>query len=274
MAELDQRIVRVSFEIDGKLRTYEGLAITATGTKYASPSADECTLKIANLSKELRDYLATETSPFNTKKTPKLVILEAGRVSTGYAEIFRGSIQSVSVSQPPDTWLELHAITGGEKATQIISKNAPPKISLKKLAEQVAADLGAALTFEATDKQIANYIFAGGNLQQIQKLSDAGAIDAYLDGNTLVVKDKHVPLTGKVRILNKATGMVGVPQFTEFGVRASMLLDKQTTIGGALQIESEVSPAINGTYAIYKLDFEVASRDIPFYYHASAIRIP
>lgn len=274
MAEFDPRIVRIGFEVNGQLRQYEGLAVTAVGTKYANPNSDECTLKIANLAKEVRDYIATETSPFNLKKTPKLVIVEAGRASYGYSEIFRGNIQSVSVSQPPDTWLEISALTGSEKSTEVVSKAKPAKISLQKIAEEVARDLGASLNFEAADKTLANYIYAGGSLGQIKLLADAGEIDVYLDGRTLVVKDKNVPLTNKVRKLNKDTGMIGIPQFTEFGVRCSMLLDNQTTIGGALDITSEIYPAVNGLYAIYKLGFEIASRDTPFYYHAEAVRIP
>lgn len=274
MPELDPRIVRVGFEINGQLRQYEGLSIIASGTKYANPNSDECTLKIANLSKELRDYLATETSPFNANKSPKIMVLEAGRVSYGYSEIYRGNIQTVSISQPPDTWLEVQALTGSEKATEVVSVTKPAKISLQKIAEEVAKGLGASLTFQASDKQLANYIFAGGNLSQIKLLADAGDIDAYLDGNTLVVKDKNVPLTGKVRVLNKDTGLIGIPQITEFGVRATMLLDNQTTIGGALDITSDIYPAVNGKYAIYKMSFDVSSRDTPFYYHAEAVRIP
>lgn len=273
MLELDPRKVRVGFEINGKLRTYENLAISATGTKYANPNEDECTVKISNLSRELMVYLATETSPFNLDRTNKVFVLEAGRESYGYSEVFRGNIQNITISQPPDVWLELRAITGTEKATETVSKTAPAKISLKSIAESIAKDLGSSLTFEATDKNLSNYIFSGGALSQIKLLADAGEIDAYLDGNTLVVKDKHVPLTGKVRVLNKDTGMVGIPQLTEFGVRASMLLDNQTTIGGALDIRSEMYPSANGKYAIYKLGFEVSSRDTPFYYHAEGVRI-
>lgn len=273
MPELDPRIVRVGFEINGQLRQYEGLAVQATGTKYANPNSDECTLKIANLAKELRDYLATETSPFNKNKSPKIMVLEAGRVSYGYSEIFRGNIQNVSISQPPDTWLEVRALTGSEQATNILAKNAPAKLNLRKLAEQVAADIGANLSFEADDKQISNYAFAGGAIKQIDALGETGNVDAYLDGNTLVVKERNVPLTGKVRILNKNTGLIGIPQITEFGVRATMLLDNQTTIGGALDITSDIYPAVNGKYAIYQLAFDIASRDTQFYYTASAIRI-
>lgn len=273
MAALDNRKVRVSFEIDGKLRAYEGLDIHCSGTKFANPNSDECVIKISNLKREVLDYLATETSPFNANKKPKTVIVEAGRESYGYSEIYRGNIQTVSISQPPDVTLEVHALTGIFQASQTTSKTAPAKTTIQSLAQGVANDLGVGLTFEAQNKSIANFIFAGGTLEQIKALADLGIIDAYLDGRTLVVKDKHVPLNGKVRVLRKDTGMIGVPQFTEFGIKATFLIDNQTVIGGALDIKSEINPAIDGKYAIYKLEFEIATRETPFYYTAYGVRI-
>lgn len=271
---IDKRLVRISFEINGQLRQYEGLSVAVTGTKYANPVCDECTIRIANLAKDVRDYLATETSPFNKNKTRKLMIVEAGRESYGYSEIYRGAIQSVTVSQPPDTWLEVEAMTGKEKSTDVISKVKPQKISLKKIAQEIAGDLGASLSFEALDKQISNYAYNGGALGQVDVLADAGDIDVFLDGGQLVVKDKNVPLSGKVRILNKDTGLIGIPQLTEQGVRCTMLLDNQTAIGGALDITSELYPAVNGKYAIYKLSFDIESRGQSFYYVAECVRIP
>ena len=48
---LDPRIVRVGVEIDGSLRTYEGLQIHATGTKFDNALMNETTVTINNLSR-------------------------------------------------------------------------------------------------------------------------------------------------------------------------------------------------------------------------------
>lgn len=274
MPQLDPRIMRIGFEVNGELRQYEGLAVVATGTKYANPNNDECTVKIVNLAKEVRDYLSTETSPFNKKKTPKLLIVEAGRESYGYTEVFRGDIQSVSITQPPDVVMEIKALTGAGSKNKLVSNGTGKQTSLKQISQIVANDLGASLSFEALDKSISRYAFNGAALKQIDALQSTGNVDAYLDGNTLVVKDRNVPLNGKTRILNKNTGMIGIPQFTEWGVKVSMLFDNQTVVGGALDVSSELYPAVNGLYAVYKLDFELATRDTPFYYHAETVRIP
>ena len=92
MQELDPRIVRAGIEINGVIKWYEGLAITATGTKYGNANQNECEVTIANLDKATRDYILTETSPFNANRKVKRMFVEAGRVSYGTSRIFMDSI--------------------------------------------------------------------------------------------------------------------------------------------------------------------------------------
>ncbi len=66
--------------------------------------------------------------------------------------------------------------------------------------------------------------------------------------------------------------MIGIPEFTEQGIKVKMLLDNQTKLGGGLRITSSIYPAVNGDYVIYKLGFDIATRDTPFYYIAEAAR--
>lgn len=273
MDDLDPRIVRVGIEVDGRLKTYEDLDIHVSGTKYANANQDECEVKIANLDRATKDYILTETSPFNKNKTAKKLVIEAGRKSTGAAKIYVGDITAVAPSPPPDIVLTIKALTGNSAKGNVIARNQPAQMGLRDIAGQVAKDLGVSLDYQASDKQISNYAFAGGALKQVDKLGDAGAVNAYLDGNTLVVKDYNVPLTGRMRILDADSGMIGPPEITEHGVKVKYLLDNQTTLGCGLQITSKVNPSANGTYAIYKLVFEIASRDTPFYYIAEAKRL-
>lgn len=271
---LDQRIVRVGIEVNGLIKYYEGLDVRVTGTKFANPNQDECEVKISNLDKATRDYILTETSPFNLNKTPKRVIVEAGRESYGTSVIFIGDITSSSVSQPPDIAVTLKSLTGNAKKGKVVSRSKGQRASLKSISQGVADDLDASLVFEATDKDIANYSFSGGALKQIDQLQDSGDVDVFVDGNVLVVKDRHVPLTGKTRILNADTGMIGIPELTEHGVKVTFLIDSQTALGGGLTLKSELFPAVNGNYAIFKLGFDIASRDVPFYWVAEAKRLP
>lgn len=272
MQQLDPRIVRVGIEVDGKLKIYEDLNIVASGTKYANSNQNECTVKITNIARDTRNYILSETSPFNKNRTPKRLIIEAGRESYGASRIFVGDITNASVGQPPDIELSIKALTGNHQKGNIVSRTGASQTSLQNLSQMVATDIGATLDFQAQNKNIANYSFNGPAVKQIEKLSEAGLVDAYLDDGVLVVKDMNVPLSNRSRVLNKSSGMIGLPELTEQGIKVKFLLDNQTTLGGGLRIESDLNPSINGDYTIYKLSFEIANRTEPFYWIAEAKR--
>ncbi len=273
MNELDPRIVRIGIEINGKLKTYDNLTISARGTKFANALQNEADIRVVNLSKTDREYLLTETSPFNRNRTPKRIILDAGRRSTGIARVFVGDISSCLLSQPPDVTLTFKALTGQFQKGQILARSQASSVSLSSLAQQVAKDLNLTLCFEATDKSIANYTFAGSALKQVERLNEVGGINAYIDNQTLFIKNNHMPLRGEVRVLSEKTGMIGIPEITEHGLKVKCLLDNKTHLGGALRIESKLNPAASGQYFIFKLHFEIANHDTPFYWIAEAKRL-
>lgn len=272
MTVIDERIVRLSININGQLKTYEDLFIDSTGCRYANPLQGDAEVNVANLTKADVDFLLTETSPFNKNHTPKLIILEAGRKSTGTTKVFEGNITSCVPSQPPDTILKFKCQANKFLTGKIIASAQAGSVPLSKIAGQIANDLGLQLLFEATDKNISNYAFTGGALKQVDRLGSTGGVNAYVDGNQLIIKNTDVPLSGQLRVLNEKSGMVGIPEITEHGVKVSYLLDNTSKVGGALQIESEVYPTVNGTYAIYKLGWRIASRAVPFYWIAEAKR--
>lgn len=274
MGKLDPRLITISIEIDGQLKKFDqGFAITATGTKFANPQQNEATVKIANLTNADRDFLLTTLSPFNKNRTSKKLIIEAGRVSTGTSKIYEGNIATVVPSEPPDVWCELKCQTGQFLKGKLIAATQPGVTKLSTIAKQIAADTGLNLNFQATDKNINNYAFTGGALKQMDKLSSLGVVSTFVDDNQLVVKDFHLPLKGQIRILDKDSGMIGIPSATEFGIKVKYLLDSQTKIGGALEVKSILYPTMNGKYVIFKLSWEIASRDTPFYWIAEGIRV-
>lgn len=270
---LDLRRIRVGIEIGGRVNFYEGLRVKASGTKYANPLQNDCTVTISGLSQRTRDALLTETSPFNDNRSPKRLVLEVGRQSAGLVQLFIGDIVSSEPSGPPDLDVTIKAMTQNAQAGNIIAKAAPATIKLSDLTKSVASDLGLAVDFQADDKNISNYTFSGAALKQVTKLQESGGVSAYIDNNTLVVKDAARPLSGRVRVLNQDSGMVGIPKATEKGINVSMLIDGETVLGGALRIESKLNKSLNGDYVITQLGFEVASHDTPFFYNALGVRL-
>lgn len=277
MGQLNPRIVRVGIEVSGNIQVYEDLDISVRGTKTANPIQNTCEITVSNLAKATRNYLLTETSPFNANRTPKRVFVEVGRRGVpgdaGWvSRIFVGEIVATSPSQPPDIGLTFKAKTGNFSKGLVVSRSGRAQQSLSSLAAQVADDLGLALDFHATDRQVANYSFTGAALKQVEALERSGHVDAYVDDDTLVVKDANRPLPARSHKLSPESGLIGAPEATERGVRATFFLDEDTVLGGALSLTSPLTPSLDGEYTIYGLEFVAQSRGQAFYWIAQASR--
>lgn len=274
MSSLDLRVIKISFDLgEGYTKTYESpFDITVIGTKYANQLQNECQVTIDNLDKTTQDYLLTATSPYNLNYSPKYIKVEAGRESYGTQVIFEGNIILSSVSQPPDIRMTLKCLTGNYAKGNILSRMQGGLVPLSVISKQIAQDLGVVLQFEATDKNIPNYQYAGSSTSPISLLNSYSGINGFVDNGILVIKDGFVPIKNTLTEVNENTGMVGIPSFTEQGLRVTYLINKETRIGGRLKLDSVQYPAVNGNYVIYKLGFQLATRDVPFYYIAECAR--
>lgn len=276
--QLDPRIVVLNITVNGRTKIYTAsgdapMNITATGTKYSNALQNEAQITISNLDKATQDYILSETTPYNLNASPKIVTLFAGRDSYGTTQIYTGNIVSSSLTQPPDIGISLRCLTGNFLKSNVITNNQPASATLNAIGGQLAQTLNMAFLNEASEKNIGNYNFAGSSVKQVQLLNSFGGINAFIDDNTLIMKNYLVPLSGTTRILNADSGMIGIPEFNEQGIKVTYLLDNKTKIGGGLNIQSQIYPGINGKYVIYKLGFNITSRDVPFYYIAEAARI-
>lgn len=265
---IDLRRIRIGIEVLGRINWYEGLRVKATGSKHADPTQNECTVTMTGLSKDVRDSLISATAT-NTRR----LIVEAGRVSTGTHQIFVGDIYEGEPSSPPDVDVVLKAKTGNGMAGKISVQSGQAIQPLSNIARSIATDLGVGLDFQASDKNIANYSYAGNAIKQVLRLQDAGGVQAFIDDRTLVVKDAGKALRGRTRIVSMNTGMVGIPKRTEEGMEVTYLVDGPSDLGGTLELISLFNPTLNGSYTINQLKFDISSHDDVFNYTATCSRL-
>ena len=267
---VDNRIVRVGLEIDGKMNLYSDLKVVAAGVKYANPLQNECTLSITGLNAETRNYLVREAK--NKESVIKLT-LEVGRKSSGLFILFVGDVASAVSGMPPDVTLTIKAKTNNANNAKIVVTNGQAMQKLSNIAQIVADNNSLGLKFEATDKNIANYSFSGAASKQIHHLQQAGSVKAFVDDKFLIVKDSDKAAKGRRRVLNMNSGMVGIPRDTDDGIEAVYLIDGESELGGQLTVESKMNESINGDYIIEQLKFNVATHDDPFFYTAVCKRM-
>jgi hypothetical protein len=219
-----------------------------------------------------RNYILTETSPFNQNKTPKSLSVYAGRQSTGTFLVYTGNIMTSAISQPPDIALTLKCGTLHSMRGKIGSRSGGKHSTLSSLAGGVASNLNLSLNMQASDKTIANYSHSGHALDEVSNLHETGDVDAFVDDNQLVIKDVGVPLSGNVLNLNAQSGMIGIPEINEKGLKVTFLFNGSVKLGAAIKITSLLNPATNGLFVIYKLNFALASREKEFYYTAECLK--
>lgn len=269
----DSRIIQATIEFPGDTLTFEGLSIYATGRKYVATLQNTCECTIMNLTKEHRNYILSRTSPLNVPRQLIRMSLNVGRESYGAFTLFSGYIQQSRATQPPDIGITLIALTNGFEVGTILSDNQSPLTQLSAIAAQVASNNNLTLDFQATDKQIENYSYNGAAAYQIQDLNEMGDIIAFVDNDVLTVVNAGSGNNNGVRLINAATGMVGIPQFSEKGVIIKMMIDNTVQLGNTIQLESEMLPAANGEYIVQGIYYEVASRDQAFFYTLDCLSV-
>jgi hypothetical protein len=273
----DQRIIRAGIEIDGQFVYFDGLDIRAAGTKTLNPTQNQCTMRISNLSRDMRNYLLTRASPRTTPnqtRTPVLMTLDVGRESTGTFRLFEGQVFSSTPSQPPDIAITFRSLTNnflnGLLGGYAQSSSMVP---LRAICDAVAKSMkspqypnGLSLDFQAQDKLIENYSYSGSASKQLEKLQQMGGVDATIDNGTLLVLASNQYRTGGTRLINMETGMIGIPNTFDGGIIVKMMVDNTVEIGRSVTVESKINPAANGEYKVKQINFEVANRDNPFWY--------
>jgi len=259
--------IQYTFEDKGDIAT-PGLWMSAKGSKYANQIQNECTIEISNLATNDKNFILTETSPFNQNAENKSFSVYAGRVSTGYALVYSGDIVIGKSSQVPDVTLSLKSLTGNAQKKIVKGRTGSIKSKMSEISKAVADDLGLQLNFQAADKTIGNYAFSGSQLREVDKLGAMGNVNAYVDDGQLVVKNWNSPLSNTAVLVSEYDGMIGVPELTEEGVQVTFLFNNIAQLGGELELMSTSNPSLNGNYTIVKLSFDLTNRDTFFYYTA------
>ncbi len=267
-SSLDPRIVKVNLFIEGKKYSYENLAIRAVGYKISNPTMQTATITIANLNREHREFILKETIPRNRSTSQLIGIsLEVGRESTGASLFYVGDIYRVQPSQPPDVTLKMVCIARQSLKGKLISSSQNKSTYLSVIAKQVADELEADLVFRIPDRLIGSYQFVGNAVDQVRKLESLAESSVYYDNNALYV----LPIDGLGETfdnpieINQETGLVGVPEITEYGVKVTMLYVPTIILSSRVALTSQIAPVSNGKYIVTSIRYNITNRDTPFY---------
>lgn len=276
MPEIDERLLKTTITIRGEETSFETLDTHAIGMKHTSSLLNSAEITVSNISRDLRQMLLTEGTPFTRLDSESSILIEAGRESTGLTHIYQGDITTVEVTQPPDIGLVIRALTGQHWKGGVIALSQGAQVPFKTIAKDAAEALEIPLDFRAPDQLVSNFSFSGARGKLINKLGDIGQnIDAFVDDEALVIQSRFDPDNKGVTEINLDTGLIGIPEFIDFGIRCRVLIEKgnqDIKLGEDIDLVSEQYPDTDGRYSIYRLSFDLANRDTQFYYTIEAAR--
>ncbi len=248
------------------MKRLNGLAIKGRVSRKMGSLFSQARISVANLSADDVEFLTTYTSPYINVNTLKKINIYAGYENTGYGRIFTGDIYKALPNGMPDTWLNIEAKSLYYNQRTPLSYGVA-NVTTSTIAQSIANQLDLTLDWEATeDKTVDSFSFAGSEAELIKEFNQLTDALAYEDNGLLKVVDKVAKTTGRsVKLISKDTGMIGLPEPDQFGIRVRCLLDPSLYCGDWIKVESVKIPSINGYYQIYTLDFDFASRETAFY---------
>ena len=269
----DPRIVKVGVFIDGKWTYFQDIDIRIQGQKFWSATTAFATIKLSNLTRDQRHWLLTNATPvLQNNKVQVPVTVSVGRVTGGTFLLFQGYCYTSTVTPPPDISITFRTVDGSALSSALNPTSFGPLAKLSTIASFAAQNTNnngpLRLDFNVTnDLQIANFCTTSNTNDLIQSLADAGNVKVVSDVGNLYVRDVNGFNKNRGFILNAQNGMVGIPQATQDGCTAQMLISADVQIGDQMGIKSIVNPSVDGTYTVFGISFDIANRDTPFFYN-------
>lgn len=281
---MDKRICYVQIQTQDGGKQIDNIAIKGRIERKASVTGSTAKISIANLSKPDVEYLTTQTSRFVNTASQKKINIFAGYDSTGVGQIFSGDIVSAFPEGLPDTWLNIEAKTNYHNQTNIISYSIT-QARTQEIAQNIANQYGLALDWRSKSQKLIDcFNINGAKARLLNELNKLDNFRAYIDNGVLRVIDKNeeAPIesntpsvyksnvsntkkTGYVKYINADSGLIGIPQIDEYGVKIKILIDPSLNLGDWFKLESRLYPIVNGFYQIYEMVYDFASREPQFY---------
>ena len=268
---MDKRKVIVEIETaDGQLARFDGLNVKFTIKKSANAVMNKAEIGIANLSMERVYNLTTFMSPYLNAEKRKLVQIYAGYVKNADDEvplIFQGEITRALPTMPPDVWLNCEARSGFYNNQNVVSVSLNGATTVRDICANAARELGLQLNYTAmVNKAVEGFSHGGGGTNMLARINELGGVIAFEDDGVLKVLDADKPETSDyIRVLNRHSGLIGIPQPDSMGLKMKMLLDPTFKVGDRIELESEMLPKANGVYWCYALTHSGSLRDTDFY---------
>ncbi len=288
---LTKRVLKVTISLPGgDVVLDDQLSLRVTVRKAALSIQNTANVEIMGMTTSLRLQLLSQFTAWHKRQVSSgqapqdwiAIKIEAGysdaATSTAgtpgtnrTATIFVGHIVNVDPSSPPpNIGVRIQCYTRQIDKTAFLTQAAPTNTTFQNLVAFAAQQMGFGTNFTCqtsfNDKQVTNgfrtIYTQGALLLAIQDLYRP-AVAAFIDDDQLIVKDRNA-IIDPANIV-QVTEFIGTPLWNEWGAEWQTLMDPTVKLAGAAKLTSLMNPGVNGTYVITELQYQLSSREGPFY---------
>jgi hypothetical protein len=286
---LGTRVLNVSLAMpNGTVLLDQSLEMHVRIRKDALAIQNTCSIDVFNLSQNLRERLLSQFTAWNKRNLETgqpgytasyiNVLIQAGYYDQGKntaTTIFSGQVALVSpFNGPPNIGVRIECYSQQLNKLNWITEPAPIKATFKEYVQWAGKQMGVSSVVceTSSDSVPISNMFASTHLvaELLVNIQDAYKpnVAAFIDNNVLYVKDVNKVISTAQVVTVKE--FIGTPLWTEWGVDFMTLFDPNITLAGAATLESKMNPSLNQTFVISSLEYDLTSREIPFYVKASA----
>lgn len=283
---LKKRILQVTLKLpSGDVVLDASLNLRVKIHKAALAIQNRATIDVIGLTGSLREQLLSQFTAFNKRK------VESGSTEQKWIDVeikagwdgdtvesslvFKGQVVLCEItSTPPNIGVRLTCFTRQIDRSKSLTETAPDKLKFKDYVAWAAGQMGFGSNFVCNtsynDQQVENparsIFIASALLIDIQNMYRPD-VAAFVDDDFLIVKDRN-------KILNpsqaaKVSDFIGIPTWTEWGISFTCLFDQSVRLAQGATLTSIMNPSLNGSYVIMEIEYDLTSRDVPFYVKAS-----
>lgn len=287
---LKDRILKVTFTMpDGSVTVLDqSLQLRIKINKAALTLQNRASIDVTGLTTQLRESLLSQFTLWNKRliDTGNLtrpvwvdVKIEAGYVIDGVDQssvVFIGQVASTEItSPPPDISVRISCYSRQVDKTSFITSPAPSNISFANYVAWAAKqmDLGTNFICDTSYNDVILTNPARSALTRSALLIDIQSqyrpnVAAFIDDNFLIVKDIDKIINPKVVPL--VDELIGIPSWNAWGIEFTTFMNGAIKLANGVQVKSKMNPSLNGQYVLMQLEYDLCSRDKPFYVKGGA----
>jgi hypothetical protein len=286
---LRTRKLRVTFHLPGgDVVLDETLNMRVRVEKDCLSSQNTAVIDVTNLTGSVREQLLSQFTALNRR------LVNSGRAQPAYLDmqveagylfsngtdttsvIYKGQVvQTDLVSGPPNVTVRITCYTHQVDKTVYI--DAPPYETTFK---GLVLWAGAAMGFDASNIKCDTVFDNTAWFNAARSTSVASELPmyisqayypnvlAFIDDDIFYVKNTYDVINpSDVVSLNE---FIGIPSWNEWGVEFTTLFDPTIRTAQGVNLTSLLNPGLNGVYVVMGIEYDLTSRETPFYCHVHA----